>query len=984
MDKNWFFMAILIAACAHSAPLAYWRLDGGRSPGEDAYKKFDLAPLGKGPHPSYRAAQCLVPESESLPKGSEHAANGGSLAFYSGALESSALGVELNGTAPFTIEGWFRIGRKTADGTLTLASVEAGRQVWRLTLAIAGGQITPTVVTGSSETKFSRCAFAADCSWHFAALAFDPAKSEWRFTLDSRETEAAVAGALPETAEKPRFILGGSGNGPTFPGDLDLWRVSRGVTPPDRQLFSKRVKPLAWWPLNDADGRLETEDRAGKFPLMPGKHGGVNAVSIEPENLPNPDFRLDGRNGKFVWTGCAEMNGELGKRSLLCAEGLGKACDWNRGFTVEGWLKRDGEPDERRGWYVVGARDDANGWSLFLNKTPDGQLRFSLYASDVSDGGDFQFEEFFGQTGNLAEKSGWMHVALVCHPGIGNKGAWVLYLNGEWSGTIPNPARPGRPQSFPDLYLGGRPSFSNSFRGKMRGWRVADGPLNADALLCMPPDGGQLPRIETQPGHDPRDLRGMRSVALPDNTGKPSVAALDEGIAVLTLTRVSNGQDNLEAYLLDTRTMKLDGPHPIDDNAAGGTLFKTPFNRLYCLYNRFPSDTGTIPRDAPAPAKLAMKYSDDGGKNWSKDRIEVPLRETAIDARNPQKGQGIRFWCGDQPFSAGKGRVFFPLTKFGSWPANEGEGWLLAADGMLEERNAGRIKFSLLPDGQSGIRNPEFGPRQAEHRMVPLGETGILCVFHTDGNPGQSLSANGGTSWSVPERMVCGAKNRYPFRCWNGTPWVFTHNGKVWAVYPDLAVDVANRGHLFAASCTVGGGETAEWSTPALALHSGGSGEFVTWMGWVGSTEPVLAATTNRGELRLIPASAILEAGQNGGGQMPEIRKFRLEVQDWSQVHEGEVLLSTMDGRRGYRISRMVSRRNDLVVRFELFDGEKSFSWDTESGLLPTAGKAVLEFRVDYAARWVGVLASDPNSSDKELSLRGWSALPELDGIPGD
>ena len=94
--------------------------------------------------------------------------------------------------------------------------------------------------------------------------------------------------------------------------------------------------------------------------------------------------------------------------------------------------------------------------------------------------------------------------------------------------------------------------------------------------------------------------------------------------------------------------------------------------------------------------------------------------------------------------------------------------------------------------------------------------------------------------------------------------------------------------------------------------------------------------------------------------------------------------MSTMDGRRGYRISRMVSRRNDLVVRFELFDGEKSFSWDTESGLLPTAGKAVLEFRVDYAARWVGVLASDLNSSDKELSLRGWSALPELDGIPGD
>ena len=133
----------------------------------------------------------MVPESESLPKGSEHAANGGSLAFYSGALESSALGVELNGTAPFTIEGWFRIGRKTADGTLTLASVEAGRQVWRLTLAIAGGQITPTVVTGSSETKFSRCAFAADCSWHFAALAFDPAKSEWRFTLDSRETEGS-------------------------------------------------------------------------------------------------------------------------------------------------------------------------------------------------------------------------------------------------------------------------------------------------------------------------------------------------------------------------------------------------------------------------------------------------------------------------------------------------------------------------------------------------------------------------------------------------------------------------------------------------------------------------------------------------------------------------------------------------------------------------------------------------------------------------
>ncbi|MBR4172280.1 MAG: hypothetical protein IKR48_11575 [Kiritimatiellae bacterium] len=232
--------------------------------------------------------------------------------------------------------------------------------------------------------------------------------------------------------------------------------------------------------------------------------------------VPGPDTQLALIDGYAAGAKGIQLRGGIGQRSFLRFPDLGSRCDLTNSFTVEGWFQKAGDPEPGHSWALAGARDDANGWTLDLARTDEKKCVFSLFVSDVQQGGKLQFETFFPNA-NLCGDTNWHHVAL-CYTHDRKNGIWSLLLDGIWQGDLFNPSRPDRSHGFRDLVIGGRPSFSCSFNGKISRWRVSDCVLTYDDLLCekVPTE---LPAIrmrspvdtrslaQSPPHHDPVDPR---------------------------------------------------------------------------------------------------------------------------------------------------------------------------------------------------------------------------------------------------------------------------------------------------------------------------------------------------------------------------------------------------------------------------------------------------------------------------------------------
>lgn len=194
--------------------------------------------------------------------------------------------------------------------------------------------------------------------------------------------------------------------------------------------------------------------------------------------LPSPEG-VSPAEGHTAGVSGYAFSGGVGTHAYLVAPGMGKVCGFSEPFTVEGWFRKTGDPGQRY-WALAGCRDDANGWTLSLARSGN-QIRFRLFVSDVHGGGKLQFERDFPNAGLMGDTK-WHHAALVHNPRDGH-GGWSLFLDGVWQGTLHNPCKPARSHGFPDLILGGRRSFSNSFEGRLSGWRVHAAVLAPDEVL---------------------------------------------------------------------------------------------------------------------------------------------------------------------------------------------------------------------------------------------------------------------------------------------------------------------------------------------------------------------------------------------------------------------------------------------------------------------------------------------------------------------
>ena len=286
-----------------------------------------------------------------------------------------------------------------------------------------------------------------------------------------------------------------------------------------------------------------------------------------------------------------------------------------------------------------------------------------------------------------------------------------------------------------------------------------------------------------------------------------------------------------------------DGPE-----ASYAVLLKVPTGRIYVFYNHNSDNVRKVKGDNPpyqdgynyrvdSLGHFVFKYSDDGGRTWSADRYDVPMREMAIDRDNADGGKLKYFWNVGKPFihdAAG----YVPLHKvggFGEGFFTSSQGVLLRCSNILEEKDPTKLVWETLPDGDAGLTAPPGGGTIAEEQSYSvLSDGSIYAVYRTiDGYPACCYSRDDGRTWSTPEykRFADGRVMKHPraanfaWRCEDGTflYWFHNHGGRFIREHPQqrsIAYNDRNPVWLCAGIEKDGPeGTVIAWTQPEIVLY---------------------------------------------------------------------------------------------------------------------------------------------------------------------
>ena len=277
------------------------------------------------------------------------------------------------------------------------------------------------------------------------------------------------------------------------------------------------------------------------------------------------------------------------------------------------------------------------------------------------------------------------------------------------------------------------------------------------------------------------------------------------------------------------------------------TPFIGPSGRIYVFYTYNSENLREIFDINKKPikrvdtfGKMMMKYSDDGGYTWSKERYEVPIRNFEIDDNNVYQGKIQFFWSVALPI-INNNAVYLPLAKvgnFGEGFMTSGSGAILKSSNILTEPDPAKITWETLPDGNKGLLPPQ-GKVADEHNIVALSDGSLYCVYRTNqGHNVQVYSRDNGHTWTAPEwaTYAPGGKLMKQPRCLNkiykfknGKYAIFFHNNgsRNYSNHPLgnrnptwLAGGIEKNGHIY-------------WSQPEVFLYDTEYSNGISYPDWI-------------------------------------------------------------------------------------------------------------------------------------------------------
>jgi len=355
---------------------------------------------------------------------------------------------------------------------------------------------------------------------------------------------------------------------------------------------------------------------------------------------------------------------------------------------------------------------------------------------------------------------------------------------------------------------------------------------------------------------DPREI-GRGSV-IPDEyyADQPYVVKTNDGAWLCVITTGSGHEGEGGQHVVSMRSTDrgktwekaVDVEPAKGPEASYAVMLKAPSGRVFVFYNHNTDNIREVIGDKPAYkdglvkrvdslGHFVFKYSDDHGRSWSTLRYEIPQRDFEIDRKNAYGGKIKFFWTVGKAF-AHKGAGYVPLHKvggFGDGFFTSSEGVLLRSSNILTERDAGKITWSTLPEGEIGIRTPVGGGTIAEEQSFSVMSDGsIFCVFRTiDGYSACTYSRDDGRSWEPSQymRYASGRLMKHPraanfaWRCENGKYlyWFHNHGGRFIREHPQQRTIAYNDRNPVWLSGGVEAdspkGKIIQWSEPEIGLY---------------------------------------------------------------------------------------------------------------------------------------------------------------------
>jgi len=311
--------------------------------------------------------------------------------------------------------------------------------------------------------------------------------------------------------------------------------------------------------------------------------------------------------------------------------------------------------------------------------------------------------------------------------------------------------------------------------------------------------------MDTKP--DPRNITSGREIPSEGYCDQPYITVTDDGAWLCAMTTGAGREGQPGQHIVSMRSTDFGETWsaPVDVEPADGpeasysVLLKIPSGRIYCFYNHNTDNLRELEGDpkifpegkvkrVDSQGHFVFKYSDDGGRSWSAERYEIPMRRFDIDRENAYGGEIPFGWNVGRPVVR-EGVAYVSFHKVGNFGEGffvRSEGALLASDNILTEPDPAKIRWETLPEGEVGLRAPEGGgPIAEEQTYVTLSDGSMFSMYRTvDGHPACSYSRDGGRNWSPPEyaRYADGRLIKHPraanfvWKCANGKFLYWFHN----------------------------------------------------------------------------------------------------------------------------------------------------------------------------------------------------------------
>lgn len=541
--------------------------------------------------------------------------------------------------------------------------------------------------------------------------------------------------------------------------------------------------------------------------------------------------------------------------------------------------------------------------------------------------------------------------------------------------------------------------------------------LAAFVLLC--------PACWPALGTDPRNIR--HGSVIPDEgyCDQPYVVITKDGNWLCTFTtgKGVEGQKGQHVVAsISTDKGKTWSSPPIDIEPADGPEASwvmpliTPSGRVYAFYDYNGDRIDSLGDKKGIRADMlgwyVYKYSDDNGRTWSEKRYRLPVRQTACDRTNDWQGRVQILWGIGKPVVVGQS-VFFGFTKLGKYMLEQGEGWFFRSDNILTEPDVEKIQWQMLPEGDHGVRAPEFGSVQEEHNLVGLSDGSLYCIYRTTtGYPCHVYSRDGGKTWTRPEHATYSPGGRRIKQCracprlWKTGSgkyllWFHNHSGK----------DFLGRNPAWVTGGIEKDGRI-HWSQPEILLWDPDPKTRMSYPDlieqdgrcWVTETQKEIARVHevdpslfeglwNQGQAARVTRRGLLfeEAPARPSGDARHIRLEKLDegagftIDVWLQLSDlspGQVIL---DGRSNGGSGVRLAITPAGTIGLELNEGEKSRSaWDTDPGIVKGGRLHHVVAIVEGGPRIIMFVVDGVLCDGGESRQYGWGRIdPSLTDVGG-